>query len=146
MIERDGIILDGAGYTLHGSGDSSGIWLKERNGVTIKHLIIQNFGNGIRFGSNTVNCTVESCTFTLNQDGLSFSSISNCTILGNYAVKNTFGVVFTGSGNTFRNNTIEDNQYSFWDLSFSTLYHDYGENNVETSNTIDGKPIFYLMT
>lgn len=49
VIERDGIVLDGAGYTLQGKGDSIGVWLQDRKGVTIRSLNISNFGQGIRF-------------------------------------------------------------------------------------------------
>jgi hypothetical protein len=40
LIERDGVVLDGAGYTLLGNGDSSstGIQLYDQYDVTIKKL------------------------------------------------------------------------------------------------------------
>jgi hypothetical protein len=54
VIERDGIVLDGAGYTLQGKGDSIGVWLQDRRDVTIKNLNIQNFGQGIRLTSKAL--------------------------------------------------------------------------------------------
>jgi parallel beta-helix repeat protein len=150
VIERDSIVLDGAGYTLQGKGDSIGVWLQDRNGVTIRSLNIRNFGHGIRFShyapdwhsgqSNpvyTTNCTIQACKITNNDYGISFYlGVSNCNILDNYVANNVNGITFSGSGNTFRNNRIDSNQYDFWD-------QDDGDNDVDVSNTVNGKPIIY---
>ena len=110
---------------------------------------IQNFEFGIRFShfvpdSSTgqtnpnypTNCTVEACNLTGNGYGISFFSCLNCSAFGNYAADNTYGVYLYGSGNMLRNNRIEQNKYNFWDV-------DEGINEVDTSNMIDGKPIYY---
>jgi parallel beta-helix repeat protein len=149
VIERDGVVLDGAGYTLQGNGSSYGIWLQDRNNVTIKNLNIRNCGHGIRFSHYapdwhsgqinpiyTTNCTIQACNITNNGYGITFYSCLNCSVLGNYMANNTYGIKFYGSGNTFRNNRIDGNQYNFWEL-------DDGESDVDTSNTVDGKPIYY---
>jgi len=47
VVLRDGIVLDGAGYTLQGIGSGFGVFLQERNGVTIKNMKICNFSYGI---------------------------------------------------------------------------------------------------
>ena len=49
VVERDNIVVDGAGYTLHGIGayDSIGIDISERINVTIKTLIVETFYHGI---------------------------------------------------------------------------------------------------
>jgi parallel beta-helix repeat protein len=149
VIERDGIVLDGAGYTLQGNGGSSGIWLQDKSNITIKNLNIRNFGYGIRFShyanrysqqknpNYPTNCTIYSNNVTNNDYGISLSwGIYDGNILDNYVANNTYGITFAGSGNTFRNNKIEGNQYSFWD-------QDDGDNDVDTSNTINGKPVYY---
>jgi parallel beta-helix repeat protein len=150
VIERNSMVLDGAGHALQGKGDSIGVWLQDRNGVTIRNLNIRNFGQGIRFSHYapdwhsgqtnpvyTTNCTIQSCNITNNHDGISFYwGISNCNILDNYVANNVNGIVFSGSGNTFRNNKIDGNQYDFWD-------QDEGDNDVDVSNTVNGKPIIY---
>ena len=79
VIERDGIVLDGAGYTLQGKSSSYGIWLQDKSGVAIKNLNIRNFGYGIRVShyvansragetnpNHTTNCTIEACNMTNN--------------------------------------------------------------------------------
>jgi parallel beta-helix repeat protein len=55
VVERDNIIIDGAGYTLQGSRSlqSKGIDLTERSNVTIKNIRISLFYYGIRlYGSS----------------------------------------------------------------------------------------------
>jgi len=37
-IDADNIILDGAGYSITGSGSGSGVYLNGRSGVTVKRL------------------------------------------------------------------------------------------------------------
>jgi len=49
VVLRDGIVLDGAGYSLQGNGGGAGVFLQERNGVTIKNMRISNFEYGIKF-------------------------------------------------------------------------------------------------
>jgi parallel beta-helix repeat protein len=150
VIERDSIVLDGSGHTLQGKGDSIGVWLQDRNAVAIRNLNIRNFGHGIRFSHYapdwhsgqtnpiyTTNCTIQACNITDNDNGISFYlGVSNCNILDNYVANSINGITFSGSGNTFRNNRIDGNQYDFWD-------QDDGDNNVDTSNIVNGKPIIY---
>jgi parallel beta-helix repeat protein len=150
VIERDNIVLDGAGYTLRGSGSSFGIWLQDRTNVTVKNLNITNFGQGIRFSHYapdwhtgqtnpiyTTNCTIQACNVTNNNSGISFYlGTSGCNILDNYVANNTNGMTIGGSGNTLRNNSIDNNQYGFWD-------QDDGDNDVDDSNTVNGKLIIY---
>jgi parallel beta-helix repeat protein len=59
VVERDDIVVDGAGYTLQAKeGWPSyvrGIDLSDRNNVTIKNVRIKGFGNGIRLYSSSNN-------------------------------------------------------------------------------------------
>jgi parallel beta-helix repeat protein len=54
IIERDDIVVDGAGYILQGTGSELGIYLLLRNNVTVKNTEIKNFWAGIQlsFSSN----------------------------------------------------------------------------------------------
>jgi parallel beta-helix repeat protein len=49
VVQRDNIVVDGAGYTLQGGGvwGSKGIYLSERSNVTIKNMEIKYFDTGI---------------------------------------------------------------------------------------------------
>lgn len=149
VIERDGIVLDGAGYSLKGKGVSVGVWLQDRSDVTIKNLNIQKFGYGIRFShylsdwysgktnpNRTTLCTIETCNITENNYGISFYQTKNCSVIGNCIANNTYGAYLYGSDNVFRSNQFEQNTYNFWDI-------DEFINDVDSSNTINGKPVYY---
>lgn len=141
VVQRDGIVLDGAGHTLIGNGDSSGIWLQNQSNVVIKNLNIRNFRIGITLAPNmvsnviNVNCSILSNTITNNTYGISIAASSKCHVEGNYIADNTYGASLHGS-DVFRNNRFEGNQYSILDEG-------YGDNDTDTSNTINGKPIYY---
>src|SRR3990170_7400492 len=58
FVEKDNITIDGAGYSLQGSGSGTGIGLTLKtdrlgySGVTIKNLQIKGFSTGIHFSSS----------------------------------------------------------------------------------------------
>ena len=82
------------------------------------------------------NCTIQNCTITHNQVGISLDYTVNCNVLGNYVADNTQGIILSGVGSIFRNNRIDNNRYSFWDKEEE-------DNDVDESNTVNGKPIIY---
>jgi parallel beta-helix repeat protein len=143
VVLRDGIVLDGAGYTLQGSGSGAGVFLQERNGVTIKNLRIMNFQYGIKFtwlsyGSPTAprSNKVSGNTITNNTYGIAFYDFSSGSeISDNYIGHNTYGVA-SASNTVFRNNQFRNNDGAISESS-------YAVNDIDTSNTVNGKPIYY---
>ena len=93
VISRDFITLDGSGYALIGTYDSSqrGISLSDRKNVTVTNMVIMNYHIGISCGGTA----------------------SNITILNNYISSCGIGIEFLGSSNhlvkfnTFKNNDID---------------------------------------
>jgi parallel beta-helix repeat protein len=55
VVKRDNIIIDGAGYTLQGTGSGTGIDLSGRTNVTVQNLQIKNFKFGVYLGSSSNN-------------------------------------------------------------------------------------------
>ena len=118
VVERDNIIIDGAGYTVQGTGTGTGIDLSSRINVTLKNINLEKFGCGIYFLGSSKN-----------------------RIYGNNITNNREGIRFwISSNNVLRNNSMLDNQYSLrvwgWNVS------DY-VNDIDASNTVDGKPVYY---
>ncbi len=142
VVLRDGIVLDGAGYTLQGSGGGAGVFLQERNGVTIKNLRIKNFQYGIKFtwlnyGAPTTprSNKVIGNTITNNTYGVVFYDFSSDNeISDNYISDNTYGVY--ASNTVFRNNQFRNNGGAISESS-------YGVNDIDTSNMVNGKPVYY---
>jgi parallel beta-helix repeat protein len=96
VVSKDFITIDGSGYSLKGSGDSSqrGINLSFRKNVTVTNLVIMDYSIGI-------SCKPGAGTTT------------NITILNNYIRNCDIGIEFLGSSNnlikynTFKNNSID---------------------------------------
>ena len=128
-VERDNIILDGGGYTLQGDGNSTGVFVNNRNGVTVKNMEIRNHFYGIRL---ITDLYMEEIT-------------GNHIVTGNTLANNNYGIYLGySSNNVLRNNQMNDNT-----VSLSITYSSLGDVNssfvhdIDTSNTVNGKPVYY---
>jgi parallel beta-helix repeat protein len=108
---------------------------------------IQNNTNGISSSGN--NVISENLVTGNNHVGIGCHGNST-TLIGNNVTKNGMGIIITGTNNVLRNNSISDNGGSiiiggkyvteggnFWILGDNFV------NDVDASNTFDGKPIIY---
>ena len=82
VVEKDNIMLDGAGYTLQGTGSGTGIDLTERNNITNKNMTIKAFSCGIYLHSSS-NINISDNNVTSNFRGIWFDSSSNNNISRN---------------------------------------------------------------
>jgi parallel beta-helix repeat protein len=151
--QQDKIVPSEAGY----------VALINCENITIRNLTLDNNGHGILLVSTT-DSTISNNTITKNVDGIllrcslnntisennltdnkrgiyiigSWENYSlNNTISGNYMANNGEGIhLFETSNNVFRNNRMVNNNRSFRDITFYT-------NDVDASNTVNGKPIYY---
>jgi parallel beta-helix repeat protein len=123
VILRDGVVIDGAGFRLQGSGSSVGFFLQSRKNVEIRNVTISNFEIGVKF---TWQIYDSPATPTRN------------TVSGSTIVNNTYGILFSDPHTivALRDNKFLDNQYGVFD-------NVAGGNDVDTSNTVNGKPIYY---
>jgi parallel beta-helix repeat protein len=144
LVEKDSIILDGAGYTLQGTGSGKGIYLFNCHNVTVKTIEVRNFDFGIHITARasyakSYNHTISGTTITANKlKGIYISWSSNNTLVGNNISYNEdYGICLSGSNNLLRNNTMDNNKYNFGITSESL------NNDIDRSNTVNGKPICY---
>jgi parallel beta-helix repeat protein len=132
------------------------------NVVVNKSLIIRPFSGNhqsprVVGGFNVTSPDVEINSLVIRDGnyGILLNSSSN-TITGNTIVNDTNGLTVAGSSNTITNNTITNNTYAIyvggdsnilrtntmagngWNFGMAPTYQD-----VDTSNTINGKPIYY---
>jgi len=111
IIERDGITLDGANYTIQGKrvSWSHGIVI-EANAVTVKNIKIKCFYAGIGLTMVLNNC-ITKCDITLNVYGILLTESSNNSIIGNNITGSKWsGIHAAGSCfNTITGNIIEKN-------------------------------------
>jgi parallel beta-helix repeat protein len=83
VVERDNVVLNGAGYRLKGDGNENGITLGDISNTTVKNLKLSSFNIGILVMSSNYNKILEN-TITDNFRGLDLTASENNTVSGNY--------------------------------------------------------------
>jgi parallel beta-helix repeat protein len=149
VVSRDNVVIDGSGYNLIGYGNSTGVFLQDVNGVTVKRLNITSFNVGIAitwsWDRNCRNNTISGNIFSNNSVGIVLSMFTDGNIItGNTIENGECGIsIHYSTGNTLRNNHISDNKYNLWvDCELNELTSGF-VNDIDESNTVDGKPIVY---
>jgi parallel beta-helix repeat protein len=148
----DGIIIDGAGYTVQGNGAlGKGFILEGRSHVTIKNAEITNFPYGIWlwncssnsiYGNNVANNSwgillnfssnnTLSGNNVANNYGIGLGSSSNNTLSGNNVANNGYGILldYSSSNNTLSGNNVANNGYGIL-LDYSSSNNTLSGNNV----------------
>jgi len=114
VVEKDKILIDGAGYTVQGTGIGTGIYLSYRYNVTLKNTEVTNFTYGIYL-----------------------SQSSNNILTGNIVSNNTYGIkLYPDSfNNVLIGNTASNNHYSgidlYWRSNNNNLTGNIASNNGE---------------
>jgi len=141
VIEKDNIVVDGAGYLLKGHGEQGllssypniyAITLEGRNNVTIKNLRISGFNYGFR--GNCSNVKIVGNNLTDNTGGIFFVGSCSNTISGNnitYTEGGTGMFLEHCSNNTFYGNIIANCYYGINFYSTSC-------NNIVSGNVVKG--------
>lgn len=139
IIERDNVVVDGAGYLLEGEG-AIGLTLFHRMNVTIKNFRIMGFLVGIKL-EYTNNSTVSySAVMNSSYDGIWLLHSDHNIILGADVANNGYGIHIQDSiGNALRDNvaTTCENYGIYIESSANNTI----SRNVATSN--DGGIVAY---
>jgi parallel beta-helix repeat protein len=129
-------------------GGSAGIYIDRyyKNNVLSDNIIISNKWSGVYLDYGSSNNAlsrniISNNTALVDSFGLKLWSSNNNTFARNKIINNRYGFGMAGSsGNIFRDNELVGNVFNL-DIvgySLSSYIHD-----IDTSNTVDGKPICY---
>ena len=133
VIERDYIVVDGAGYTIRGIGKGVGLDLSGRIGVTIRNFRILNFTVGIKL-ENSANNNILKNSITNCQEGVRLNLSEDNNIASNFIKNNSYGVYLVSSDNNrVVNNTVVYNWYGIRVVNSSNC-HIY-QNNVTRNDS-----------
>jgi parallel beta-helix repeat protein len=119
-----------------------GIWLySSSNNILAGNTATNNHDYGIWLYSSSNN-TLTNNNDSNNGSGIRLYYSSNNTLTNNTAYNNTNGIYLDySSNNTLTSNMMSDNGRNFGVCGYYSLY-DFTE-NIDTSNKVDGKPIYY---
>jgi len=151
VVERDKIVIDGAGYTVQGTGvyDYKGIYISDASSITVTNTYIKGFYFAIYLNS-TANNFISQNTITGNAYGVQLCNItqsgyelqfnhgsSNNTISGN-SITNSSGhgiILLYSSNNSIYRNDITNSSGNGIELDSSS-------HNSIIENTVTGNGIY----
>ncbi|MCZ7402504.1 MAG: right-handed parallel beta-helix repeat-containing protein [Candidatus Methanoperedens sp.] len=141
----DGIVLlDSSKSTLSGniaSNNDVGIVLLQSGSSTLSGNNLSNSYDGIVL-LDSGNSRLIDNNASNNSYGIYLEYSSNNTLSGNNASNNTYGIYMDSSSNNMLfNNTMTENSFNFGLYGWSES--DFN-NQIDYSNTVDGKPIYYV--
>jgi len=163
-ITASNITLDCDEHSIGGFGSGYGIYLYRKTGTTIKNCTIKNFSGGIYLYISSNNI-LNSNLVSSNYFGINLGASDNNALNDNTVLNNTYGIALHGdSGNNILNNNTSSNNGTgiyLFDSAYSILtnnkmfdnqrnffldgtFDSYFDNSIDTSNTVDGKPIYYI--
>ena len=136
-----------AGFTVSGATAEyqAGIHLYQNSYCDLRDNIALNNYEGI-FLENSYNNTLTNNTATGNfLDGILVRDSGNNTLTNNTAWNNTnFGIrLYFSAPNTLRSNSMAGNRLNFYSWSWESLSELCQD--VDTSNMVDGKPVYLLL-
>ena len=162
FVEKNNIIIDGAGYTLQGIGHGTAIYMLRKQNVTIKNFNIEGFETGINFWTVS-NWPSDSKFWGLPPASNNQILDNNITVVGNI-----FGDVTEAgwaiylqeaegtliSGNTITSQDPKGGIYFGWTTADTSLFNNQfvtcrlyirsSSQTVALDNTVDGLPLVFL--
>jgi parallel beta-helix repeat protein len=138
VVQRDNIVVDGAGYLLQGIGGGMGIHgitgvsIDDRSNVTVKNIQMKNFFYAIRL-RNSSNNTIYGNKIIENHFGIDVSDSSFNIISGNTLTNNNASInIYHSTYNVVSGNTITNNERGI------TIYDSIG-NMISHNNLINNQ-------
>lgn len=133
IISNNVILENGFGIRVN---SSNSVWINENYLANNKEsiAIFESFNDTV--SHNIINATIQAYAI-----GLYYAT--NSSIVGNILTNNRYGIgLISSSNNIFRNNSLTQNECHF-DIHGSGSQPLFFVNDMDTSNTVDGKPVFY---
>jgi parallel beta-helix repeat protein/predicted outer membrane repeat protein len=136
LVEQSGVVVDAA-------SNAACVFAVDCSEIVVKDLTLSGNGRGVCFIA-TDHSTIENVVAQDNAEaGIWLRNSTDNTLTGNTVSNSRYGIMLYQSGNnTLAANACSGNDYNFW-CRGSTVQH-YLQ-NIDLSNTVQGKPIYYLV-
>jgi len=135
VVQRNNIVVDGAGYSVQGTGSGTGINLTARGNVTIKNTEVNAFSYGIYLESSS-SCDLSKNSLANNTHGFYLKGATNNNISQNNAADNVWGIeLWYSSNNTLSENSIRrtGSGIRLYDSSYNIISRNNMTDNTSTS-------------
>ncbi|MDD4496986.1 MAG: NosD domain-containing protein, partial [Methanosarcinaceae archaeon] len=116
-----------------------GVFVSDSSNFTLYNLTVSDNWYGI-LGLADSNGNCSNNTVDNNRNGICFALGKNTDLNNNIISENEFGLMLQTDSSTLKNNILSDNEYNFG----AELFMEVDGNDIDTSNLVDGKPIYYL--
>jgi parallel beta-helix repeat protein len=122
VVERDNIVIDGAGYMVQGAGSGTGIDLLSRTNVTVRNAEVTAFVYGISLDGSSNTISGNNITY-IDYGGILLDDMASGNLIyANYIARCQYGIyVWGSSGNTILDNDIKDNERGIFLYAYSHL-------------------------
>jgi parallel beta-helix repeat protein len=126
----------------NGRGRGFGMVLERSEGSTLANNTVSNNHTGIRLRYSSDNSLLRDNTVSDNGMGIRLESSSGSTLTNNMASNNGAGIWLESSGgSTLSGNIMSDNG---WNFSVEGSSDSHFENDIDITNTVDGRPVYYV--
>ncbi|MFC1738697.1 nitrous oxide reductase family maturation protein NosD [Planctomycetota bacterium] len=131
----------GASDTVYDSSTNAGIFYAvECENITISDLTLSNNYCGV-YLHDTDNSRIENVTASNNYMGIKLRSSQSNTLTGNACLNGGYGILLDNIYECIlRDNTMSGNKFNFWETGWGS-----GMMDIDTSNLVDGKPIWFVV-
>jgi parallel beta-helix repeat protein len=139
VVERDNIVVDGAGYTVQGAWTwnepTEGIFLSGRTNVTVRNTQITGFAYGIVLLSSS-NSSVSGNSVANGFEGIGLYRCSNSTVSENNVTGiSYYGIMLSGSShNSVSGNSVINNYLDGIWLTYDSNYNNICGNNIAANS------------
>nr|WP_269849067.1 NosD domain-containing protein [Methanosarcina horonobensis] len=116
-----------------------GVFLAESSNSTLYNLTVFGNNNGI-IGRDGIDCNYSNNNVKNNSCGIDLIDGKDNYLNNNIISENMYGLMLSSDSSVLRNNLLSDNEYSFG----ASPYTGQGTCDIDTSNLVNGKPIYYL--
>jgi parallel beta-helix repeat protein len=131
VVEKDDVVVDGAGYGVQGIGIGTGINLTGRTGVTVKNVEIGNFFYGVYIESS-IDSSIENSVIQANVYGVYMSASSSNTVIGCNFTDNSYSGVWLRRSS---NNSITENRMT-WNGQDGIWLSSFSDGNTVSGNVV----------
>jgi len=80
VVERDDVVVNGAGYSMQGSGFGEAIRMNARRNVTLSNMKITNFTEGLRIDDSSTYITIHNISLVRQLIGMTLYAPTHVTI------------------------------------------------------------------